>query len=121
MGAIAHAALSEQAQLHTTGHDEGDVSERLEQIRNLCRLLQRPLCLTGLGEEPRAGCGDATSELDDAASLAELAPFPGHSKRCLRPLMQPGVFREVVVDDGGGAALALPDRHPERPAHIVET
>ena len=73
-----------------------------------------------LGEEGRAHAGDPERELGDAAPLAEVDPFPAGIEGGLRPLVLPAGDREVVVQDGGGAALALLECERERPAHVLE-
>ena len=89
-------------------------------LRQRPGLGQRLLGPAELGEEGRAHAGDRERELGDPAPLAEVDPLPAGVERRLRPLVLPDGDREVVVQDGRGAALALLERERERPAHVLE-
>ena len=69
------------------------------------------LKLSGEAMAGQAGFGvDSKRVRGDATPLAEVAPLSAGGDGGLRPLVLPAGHREVVVQDGGFAALALLER-----------
>ena len=114
------AALGEQAQLHGAWLGGEGVAGLLQALRERAGLGQRPLGQAAVGEEGHTPGRHGARDLGDAASLAEVDPLTAGVERRLRPFVLPARERKVVVQDGGGPALALLERERERAAHVLE-
>ena len=120
-GVLVRAALGEQAQLHGARLEGDRIAGCFQSLCQRHGFGQRLLGPAELCEERGAHAGDPERELGDAATPAEVDSLPAGIQCRSRPLVLPGVEREVVVQDGRGAALTPFERERQRPAHVLES